>query len=320
MKRGLAEEQMIEHDQDFASQDDQGLPFGPPLLPIIIVGPAKAPGVALEGHSHEVEDMPQQGRSLFREATATGVFTGLIQSYIEPCKSHQGFGRGKSLDISHQGQEKGGQVVSNTRDGLEELPGSGEAFLDGLKKGAEDAASFFFQHIPEVEQEAEGLCPVGVMTTQRGLGQVVQIFQGETAGLGRREGFLEVLEGGLGHGRCGREGHEEGAQGFGETGIASFQFGEEIMEYLTDLVLDAGKLLGKVVIEAGQAGDRGRDFGVEWSGEAVGSPLLEEEEGQVMSVQAVGFGAAAGSGFGEVADLSRGEAVEGEVDPGFWTG
>jgi hypothetical protein len=129
----------------------------------------------------------------------------------------------------------------------------------------------------------------------------------------RWEEGVKILERGLGDGGGGGEVAEQDAQGFGEAGVGALQLGEEEVEELADLVLGAGQLLGQMLVEMGQGAEGG--VILEGSGEGLDGELLAEEEGDGAGIEAVGFGAAAGAGAGEVPDLEGGEAVEGDVGP-----
>ncbi len=62
--------QVIEHDQGLTAQDDEGFPDGSPLWTVVCEGLGEATRVALEGHSHEIEDVAEQGAAPFGEVAA----------------------------------------------------------------------------------------------------------------------------------------------------------------------------------------------------------------------------------------------------------
>ena len=62
--------QVIEHDQGLTAQDDEGFPDGSPLWAVVCEGLGEATRVALEGHSHEIEDVAEQGAAPFGEVAA----------------------------------------------------------------------------------------------------------------------------------------------------------------------------------------------------------------------------------------------------------
>ena len=311
-------EQMKEHDQGFASQDNQGFPGGPALLAVVGIRPGEAVGTAFEGDGHEVEDMVEQRSPPFGEATSSLVFTGLVEGNVQAGVSHQGIGVGEAVEGADQGQEVGGHFGADTGDGQEQAPGLGELLLDGLLQGVEDLGLPGLQFGPAGQEELQGLGAQGVMQAQGVAGQALQFLEVvERHAVAFGQGLLKSLQGGLGDGRSGGKTGQEDAKGFGETGLAAFQFGEEEVEELADVILDAGGFLSKTFTEASQGGQALGSKGIweEGDWQSMGGPLLtqEQEEGQGAGVEAVGFGATAGAGLGEIPHLGGGEAMEDHI-------
>ena len=271
----------------------------------------EATGVAFEGGGDEVEDVTEQGVAAFGEATAAGQAAGWVEGDVEAGIGDEGFAVGEAVQGADKGEEKGGQAGSDARDGPEEAPGLGVMRADSLLQGGEAAGAQGLQESPAIQEELEGLGPDGVVEAEGSPGQSREGLQVQA--VAGWEGLLEVLAGGLGDGVGGGEVAKQGAQGFGEAGVGPLQLREEEMQELTDLVRGAGPLRGPMRVEMGQGAQGG--VILEGSGEGLDGERLAEEEGDGAGIQAVGFGAAAGAGAGEVPDLEGGEAVEGDVRP-----
>ena len=271
----------------------------------------EATGVAFEGRGDEVEDVAEQGVAPFGEATAAGQAAGLVEGDVEAGIGDEGFAVGEAVEGAGEGEEESGQAGPDTWDGQEEAPGLGMMGAGGLLQGGQAAGPQGLQEGPALQEELEGLGPDGVVEAEGSPGQSREGLQVQA--VAGWEGLLEVLAGGLGDGVGGGEVAQEGAQGFGEAGVGPLQLREEEMQELTDLVRGAGPLRGPMRVEMGQGAQGG--VILEGSGEGLDGERLAEEEGDGAGIQAVGFGAAAGAGAGEVPDLEGGEAVEGDVRP-----
>jgi len=307
----LMAEEVIEHPQGFTAQDDQGFADGSPLMAVVGESLCEATGIAFEGGGDEVEDVAEQGVAPFGEATAAGEAAGWVEGDVEAGIGDEGFAVGEAVEGAGEGEEEGGQAGSDARDGPEEAPGLGVMRADGLLQGGEAAGAQGLQESPAIQEELEGLGPDGVVEAEGSPGQRLEGLQVQAVA-GWEEG-VKILERGLGDGVGGGEVAEQGAQGFGEAGVGALQLGKEEVEELADLVLGAGQLLGQMLVEMGQGAEGG--VILEGGGEGLDGERLAEEEGDGAGIEAVGFGAAAGAGAGEVPDLEGGEAVEGDVGP-----
>ncbi len=302
-------QQVIKHDQGFTAKDDEGFPGGSALPAVVGEGLGEAVGVVMEGHGHEIEDMAEQGVAPFGEAAAALEVAGLVEGHVQAGVSDEGFGGREALEVADEGEEEGGKARADAGNSDEDLPGLRIALADGLAQEGEALGAQVFEEGPAVKEELQRLGADGVMEAERSAGQGLEGRHVEA--MAGREDLGEFFGGRLGDGLGGGEVTEEATEGFGEAGVGPFQFGEEKVEELTDLILGTGEFLSQVLVKVGE----GAQGGVVLQGgrQGLDGELLAEEEGEGAGVQAVGFGAAAGARLGEVTDLGGGEAVEGEI-------
>ncbi len=218
-------EEVIEHSQGFAAQDDQGFADGSPLMAVVGESLGEATGIALEGGGDEVEDVAEQGVAPFGEATAAGEAAGWVEGDVEAGIGDEGLAVGEAVQGAGEGKEEGGQAGSEAREGPEEAPGLGVMRAHGLWQSGQAAGAPGLQESPAIQEEREGWGPDGVVEAEGSPGPGLEGLQVQA--VAGWESLLEVLVGGLGEGMGGGEVAKQGAQGFGEAGVGPLPLGEE---------------------------------------------------------------------------------------------